>query len=163
MKFLSVEADTRLTLVIALIALGTQGAQAQENAVNRARLAFSAFSCGTWAEMMGDTEEQKRLFDLGYKMGKAFLDDVIANTAPEQELRDAPIGVTWMLAGPTADFILGRIFENANRDAYDSVVKEDAAGVPFQDTTKWITDEHVQQMIAQTKYQQSNCVLVRGR
>jgi hypothetical protein len=64
------------------------------------------------------------------------------------------------MGGPTTDFIIGRIFEGATADAYDKVVKEDSAGLPIIDPSKW-ADDKLKVMRAKNKYQSSNCTLVR--
>ncbi|MDN5865718.1 MAG: hypothetical protein L0I62_11000, partial [Gammaproteobacteria bacterium] len=53
---------------------------------NTARLMWSAFSCATFAEISGDKKEQERLFELGYKAGKTFVDGVRTKTISEAEI-----------------------------------------------------------------------------
>lgn len=127
---------------------------------NTARLMWSAFSCATFAELSGDRKEQERLFELGYKAGKIFVDGVRTKTISEAEVKEAPVGVLWHMGGPTTDFVVGRIFEAATDDAYDKVVKEDNAGLPIIDPSKWADDE-LKTIRAKNKYQGSNCTLVR--
>ncbi len=127
---------------------------------NTARLMWSAFSCATFAEMSGDKKEQERLFELGYKAGKSFVDGVRTKTISEAEIKEAPVGVLWHMGGPTTDFVIGRIFEAATNDAFDEVVKEDSAGLPITDPSKWANDE-LKTIRAKNKYQSSNCTLVR--
>jgi hypothetical protein len=153
----------KLAPAIALV-LTSQALFAQEpsaySAENSARLMWSAFSCATFAEMSGDQSEQKRLFDLGYMSGRIFVHGVRSKTISEAEIRKAPVGVLSRMAGPTTDFVVGRIFEAAMNDAFDEVVKEDSAGLPIFDPSMW-ADEKLQVVRAKNKYRQSNCALVR--
>jgi hypothetical protein len=65
-----------------------------------------------------------------------------------------------LLAGPSTDFMIGRIFENAMQDAYDSVVKKDRNGflLPID---SWVRDDQLIKTIASTKYQSGNCKLIK--
>jgi hypothetical protein len=56
--------------------------------------------------------------------------------------------------------MIGRIFENAMRDAYDKVVKEDNNGLPILDPSKWARDE-LKVIRAKNKYHSSNCALIQ--
>jgi hypothetical protein len=127
---------------------------------NTARIMWSAFSCATFAEMSGDKKEQGRLFELGYETGKIFVDGVRTKTISEAEIEEAPVGVLWHVAGPTTEFVIGRIFEAAINDAYEKVVKEDSAGLPITDPSKWANDE-LKIIRAKNKYLSSNCALIR--
>lgn len=135
------------------------GAGAHEKS-NLGRLTWSAFLCATYAELSGDGPEQKRLFDIGYEAGKEFLLGIRDGTISDADRQDAPIGVIFLLGGPSDDFIIGRIFENAMGEAFDDVVKEDNAGLPILDPGNW-ADGELRVSRAQSKYQTSNCALIR--
>lgn len=125
------------------------------------RIMWSAFACSTYAEMGKDRGEQERLFKVGYDSGKKMLEGVINKTIPDSTLREAPIGVTMRLGGPSVDFMIGRIFESAMNDAFDEVVKEDSNGFPINDPAKWHTDDELKAAIAQNKYLHANCTIIR--
>jgi hypothetical protein len=148
-------------LVLATQTLLVEGAGAENNP-DLARVMWSAFSCATYAEMSGNMQEQERLFKLGYDAGRAFVDGVKNKTITEAETKGAPIGVLMLMGGPTTDFIIGRIFEGAAADAYDKVVKEDSAGLPIIDPSKW-ADEKLKVIRAKNRYQSSNCALIRPK
>lgn len=150
-----------MRVLLLALAIWTVSHPASAQDINRARLAWSAFSCGMFAKMAGDIDEQQRLFQLGYQNGREFLEAVMNQTISEEEMKGAPIGVTMLLGGPSADFALGRIFESAIGDAYDTVVKRDSAGTLLAEPSEWVMDDEVQKIIAKTKYQQSNCALIR--
>lgn len=151
-------------MAVMVLALKSQMIGAAESGIqskaNTARVMWSAFSCATFAEISGDKKEQERLFELGYKSGKAFVDGVRTKTISEAEIKEAPVGVLWHMAGPTTEFVIGRIFEVASNDAYDKVVKEDSEGLPIMDPSKWANDE-LKIIRAKTKYLRSNCTLIR--
>jgi hypothetical protein len=76
----------------------------------------------------------------------------------EEVNSEVPWQVTLLIEGPSIDFILGRIFEAAMRDAYDEVVKRDNNGMPLQTS---VNDDGLRRMIASTKYSSNNCTLIR--
>lgn len=145
-----------LSLALSSIALS----QEDDNPTNRGRLMWSAFACATFAEMSGETQEQERLFDVGYSVGQSFLADIENETVSESEFQAAPVGVLLVIGGPSAEFILGRIYENAVGDAFDSVVKEDGNDLPILNPADWANEE-LRAIRAENKYLTSNCELIR--
>lgn len=105
-----------------LVAAGPAGADVEK--ARQARLMWSAFSCATYAENMGDREEQRRLFDIGYEAGRTFLAAAEAGEISEQTWRTTvPIIVSMLTSGPSHDFMIGRVFENAMNDTYDKIAE----------------------------------------
>ena len=145
---------------IVVLATPRSVAEPQVASVNRAVLTWSVFSCATYAELSGDAVEQKRLFEIGYRSAKAFVAAVENQTLPETERLNAPLGILMLLEGPSADFIVGRIFESAMRNAYDDVVTRDNSGAPLRDPLQWASGE-TKTMKAREKYQSANCALIR--
>jgi hypothetical protein len=126
-----------------------------------ALLFYTAFRCSVYAEMAGKPiSERERLFRLGYDNGKAFLDGVRDGAISEEEFRKAPMGVTRWGSGPTTEFGLGRIYEKAAQDAFDGIVKHDASGVPLP-ISKWISDDELTKMRAETEYRTRSCALLK--
>ncbi|MDT8429372.1 MAG: hypothetical protein RQ757_11455 [Pseudomonadales bacterium] len=153
----------RNILLIVAVFIGASAyvsAQPEGDSPNRGRLMWSAFTCATFAELSGNEEEQTRLFAVGYAVGTEFVREVKEKTISESEFNAAPVGVLLTLGGPSVDFIVGRIFENAMNDAFDSVVKEDSNGLTIPDPTKWARDE-LKAIRAENKYHNSNCELLR--
>ena len=134
--------------------------EAQDEKPNLGLLMWSAFVCSNYAEMFGDIQEQKRLFDIGYDAGTKFLVGIKNKTIPDAEASRAPWVVLMGLGGPTNDFVIGRIFEAAAEDAHDKVVKTDKNGLPILDPSDWISDKLKVQK-ADNKYRSSNCALIR--
>jgi hypothetical protein len=132
----------------ALLAGMSVTALAQENTpdLSARSIMYSAFECAEYAEMSGKKDEQARLFEIGYKAGKQFVARIKNRTVPE-----TPDGVD-RLAGPSIDFIVGRMFETAVQHAYDAVGTESVRVAPR---------ERALSQVATSKYERSNCGLIR--
>jgi hypothetical protein len=88
----------------------------------KAMLSWEAFECSSLASKAGDTEEQARLFILGYKEGLEFIKAVQKKKVTNEDLNsEIPVGFLLRLEGPTPDFMLGRIFEAAQENALEKV------------------------------------------
>ena len=125
------------------------------------RLSWSALECSRYASLSGQPQETERLFRLGYDSGKRFFDAVLSKEISEEEARKhTPVGLLWLASGPTADFILGRIYEVRQQEAYDKVVKHDEDGGDLP-VTKWRTDKELQKIIAGNEYRKQNCALLK--
>jgi hypothetical protein len=144
---------------MALLALDAH-AQTPTEKARTGRIVWSAFQCATYAEMAGNPKEQSRLFDLGVRAGRSFLEAFKGPGMPEEVQREVPIGVLMLLQGPSPDFIVGRIFENAMRDAYDDIVTRDNNGIPL-DASKHLQDPQLRKSKAQNKYLRANCALLK--
>jgi hypothetical protein len=148
-----------LTCATALL-VGLAPLNATAQGARDGRVTWSAFECATFAELSGDTKEQERLFTAGVKAGRQLVEALQKGRISREAMSsEVPIGVTMLLAGPSVDFIIGRIFENATRDAYDNVVKrKDGLALPVDD---WVRDDGLTKSIAQQKYSQGNCRLIQ--
>src|SRR5262245_44987180 len=143
-----------LTFATALL-FGLAPLTAAAQSARDGRVMWSAFECATFAELSGDKKENERLFGIGLKAGRQFVEAVKnGQISPEAVRSEVPIGVTLYLAGPTVDFIIGRIFENATKDAFDAVVER-------KNGQATITDDEVRKSNAQHRYGEKNCTLIR--
>jgi hypothetical protein len=149
--------------VIAVTLLSWSPALAQTTEVEKARLArtmWSAFQCATYAELSKDQKEQERLFLIGVKAGRDFLEALKnGQISRETASNEVPIGVIGLLGGPSPDFIVGRVFENATRDAYDQIVSMENG--LLLEHPKWVMDEELRKTKAESFYQSRNCILVK--
>lgn len=118
---------------------------------------YVAFTCATYAEMAGQKEDQKRLFQLGYVSGKQFLAALRSDDPPGRN--DMPVMVLLLLEGPSDDFRLGRIFSSANQSAFDKVVKYDNKGI-YKDVKDWVQSDEAKKIRAQNLYRGANCRLI---
>lgn len=116
-----------------------------------ARAAWSAFECSSLASKSGDAKEQERLFLFGYDQGKKFIAAVQAKKVKEQDVSsEAPLMMLLLLQGPSADFMLGRVFEAAQESALKDVYK----------TGEVFHDDEAQKENAKTKFWKLNCQLI---
>ena len=146
----------RFAVVLAFL---PQIALATEEDAKAAMVMWTAFECGTYAELSGDRDRQAALFERGMTAGRQFFAAIEAGTITEEEQREhVPYIVPLLAAGPSVDFVLGRIFESAMNSAYDDVVKEDMAGLPLP-MEKWTNDDELKKSRAQLLYQRGNCGL----
>ncbi|MFZ1726707.1 MAG: hypothetical protein WBO29_11045 [Albidovulum sp.] len=146
----------RLAIALALL---PQIAVADEEDAKAAMFMLTAFECSTYAEMSGDRERQAALFERGIAAGRQFFAAIEAGTITEEEQRQhVPYMLPLLAAGPSVDFVLGRIFEYSMNSAYDDVVKENMAGLPLP-MDQWTNDDELKKSRAQLLYQRSNCNL----
>jgi hypothetical protein len=145
---------TRVVLAIAIFAAIPSVSVAQ-TAVEKARLGrtmWSAFQCSTFADMSDNGPERARLFAVGLKAGHGFIDALVKSEVPREVLNsEVPWGVLTMLQGPTPDFMIGRVYENAAADASNTITKSEGKGVP---SDQW-------KQIAANEYTRQNCSLLR--
>jgi hypothetical protein len=150
-------------LVLTLACSPVAGGEAVAD-VAKARLGhhmFAAFQCATFAELSGDAEEHQRLFGLGITTGRTFLTAARNNEFSREEAnQNVPLIVLMLLEGPSDDFILGRMFESAMRDAYDKVVIEREDGLGNLPNGEMRTGA-LRKIVAENRYRASNCELVR--
>ena len=111
--------------------------------------------------MRVDFETARRLFTLGYSSGQRFVAAAAAGTITAEEANSiVPMVVGFLMAGPSEEFILGRVFESAANQGYDEVVKHDASGM-YLELKDWVSDDELKASIASNKYMRGNCELLR--
>lgn len=124
--------------------------ESKEHAL-RAVAAWSAFECSSLASIGKNSPEQERLFLFGLDQGRKFIAAHSAGKIKQEDLSNtAPWGFLILLQGPSADFMLGRIFESAQEDALDDIFK----------TGENLNSDEVQATLAQTKFRRMNCQLI---
>ncbi|GGX42588.1 hypothetical protein [Saccharospirillum salsuginis] len=126
-------------------------AETSGSSADSGRAFFSALECTVLAAKIGRSEEQKRLFEFGYKEGKKFIDSVRSGEISEEDLSSkVPVGVLWHMQGPTTDFILGRIYESAAENVLEGV---------YGSANEVLSTEE-QNRIAENKFSTKNCELI---
>lgn len=140
-----------LFLLCAMFTSAQAAIKTSEEYAALSRRSWSAFECSALALIAGNTNEQRRLFTLGYESGKEFIEAVRAGKVEDHHARQhAPIGMLLKMEGPTADFMLGRIweaaFKNATKEAYDSYAK--------------YSNESLRTQIARSEFERQNCALL---
>lgn len=141
-------------LMVVLLATSAAFAGESEDFAKMGRAAWAAFECSSLASVLEKPKDQERLFRFGYEQGKEFLNAVQAGRITAQDLRSiAPSGLLMVAQGPTADFILGRVFESAQENALKDVI-----------TNESVLHKDLQQSIASHKFISGNCeVIENGR
>jgi hypothetical protein len=132
--------------VLAILPTQTWGQTSTQYALMGKKL-WAAFACAATADVTGEEAEENRLFKIGYEQGKTFIDAVQSGKVEQKDLNnEVPLTVLFGLKGPSADFILGRIWEAV----IDEVTKD------ILDTN----DKALQKVVARRKYSQMNCSLM---
>ena len=123
---------------------------------------WSAFECGTYAEMSDDEKEQTRLFELGVKAGRDFLGARESHQITDDDVRnEVPFFMLLVLQGPSTDFIIGRVFQFAYTRTFDDIAKHDAMGLPIERMSDWVMDKETQKTIAHSKFLLTYCALIK--
>ena len=112
---------------------------------------WSAFECSVLAERSMKIKEQERLFIFGYEKGLKFINALKYNKIKQKDLKsEVPLYILWSLGGPTADFMLGRVFEVVTDSILKDVIK----------TGTKINSNEEQKIISQNKFFKQNCQLI---
>jgi hypothetical protein len=100
-----------------------------------------AFKCSIYASMFHDQKEQQRLFQIGLKAGRDFVEGMKGRTDP-----DPSVGA--MLAfvrGVSTDFMVGTMYESEATKAFDEIPMEQRL------------DPSAEKNQAEVIYRKSNC------
>lgn len=144
---------------LALALLPGTGAASVEDA-KAARVMWTAFECGTYAELAGKADRASDHYATGLDAGRRFYATLEAGTITEEELsQHAPFILTSLDAGPSVDFILGRVFQYATDAARADVSKEDQHGLPLP-IQEWLLEPELIASKADTLYSAGNCDLL---
>ena len=108
-----------------------------------------AFKCSTYAAIFHDQKEQQRLFQIGLKAGRDYVEGLKSVDDPTSEL------LTFIRGVPT-DFVVGQLYEAESTHAYDEIIKYQN-GLPLN---KWF-DAPEPKNQAERIYGQSNCSLIQ--
>jgi len=108
-----------------------------------------AFKCSTYAAIFHDQKEQQRLFQIGLKAGRDYVEGLKSRDDPTSEM-------STFIRGVSTDFVVGQLYEAESTHAYDEIIKYQN-GLPLN---KWFdTPEPKNQ--AERIYGQSNCSLIQ--
>ena len=108
-----------------------------------------AFKCSTYASMFHDQKEQQRLFQIGLKAGRDYVEGLKSRDDPTSEM-------STFIRGVSTDFVVGQLYEAESTHAYDEIVKYQN-GLPLN---KWF-DAPEPKNQAERIYSQSNCSLIQ--
>jgi len=140
-----------VTGLICLTFTQVAGAQSSKDFALMGRVAWSAFECSSLASKIKNSKEQERLFRYGYEQGLKFITAVRSGKVDRQDISEGvPLAVFLRLQGPTAEFILGRVFEASQVSALEKVYK----------TGETFNSEELQETIARNEFWNRNCQLI---
>ena len=109
-----------------------------------------AFRCSTYAQLFHDEKEQQRLFQIGLRAGRDFVEGLKSRDDP------AMGEMSRFIRGVSTDFVVGQMYEAESTHAYDEIVKNQN-GLPLK---QWL-DASAAKTQAELRYQQSNCSLIQ--
>jgi hypothetical protein len=104
-----------------------------------------AFRCSAYAQLFHDQKEQQRLFQIGLKAGRDYVEELKSRDDPTSE-------TLTFIRGVSTDFVVGQLYEAASTHAYDEIVKYQN-GLPLKD---WL-DAPAAKTQAELSYRKSNC------
>ena len=108
-----------------------------------------AFRCSTYASLFHDQKEQQRLFQIGLKAGRDYVEGLKSRDDPKSET------LTFMREVST-DFVVGQMYEAQSTHAYDEIVKYQN-GLPLNQPL----DATAAKTQAELSYRKSNCSLIQ--
>lgn len=150
-------------LILTIAAVFVLIPHAKAEVLNDGRLSWAQFECALYSSMGSDNKAaEKQHFDSGYESLKVLLEKLEQGEINDEQIqKEIPIGIILLIAegGPSADFIIGRVYNTVYQDAYDEVVKEDRNGTLLP-PEKWRRDEELIQIMADNLYNKSNCGLL---
>jgi hypothetical protein len=142
-----------LTVTIGFVAAIPAWAQSSKDYALLEAETWAAFSCVALAAEAENRTEQERLFMLGYDKGKRFIEALNAGRIRREDVdSNVPVGLVLNLQGPTPDFMLGRIYEAAARDALDLLYRQKNDAAVF---------EAFRKSVAESVMYRQNCRLLR--
>ena len=116
--------------------------------------------CATWAGMAGDQITGEEHFSEGLVSGRRFVDAAKSGEISDSDWNSmVPWGVAMTMAGPSTDFVLGRLFAFVSDDAFDQVAKRDPTGMPLS-AEDYVLDNEIQAVLASNLMHRSNCSLL---
>lgn len=153
----------RLFSLLGLFALAPAGAGAVDVNAHIGLTSYSAFKCHVYAAQSNQPKEDARLFQLGFKTGKKFLEIVDDGYFAAEVMNDSvpPMMREMIRQGLVNEpFVLGRIYEHTRQAALDEIIKQDAAGRELP-PSRWRQDAQSRATRAKALYKKANCALLK--
>lgn len=114
---------------------------------------FPAFQCSIAAEHAKKPDAQKRLFFLGLESGRVFLEALQQGKVKREDIsKTVAIAVTMRLKGPSIDFMLGRVWENATDYYYEKLT---------ENCDSCVSDDGLKRMKGENNYREQNCEFLK--
>src|SRR6516165_4899258 len=114
------------TIVTSILAFSSPSLAASDAEIVSLRDKMSgAFRCSTYAQLFHDQKEQQRLFQIGLKAGRDYVEGLKSRD-------DLAMGeMSMFIRGVSTDFVVGQLYEAESTHAYDEIVKYQN-GLPLQ-------------------------------
>jgi hypothetical protein len=109
----------------------------------------AAFRCSTYASLFHDQKEQQRLFQIGLKAGRDYVEGLKSRDDPTSETS------VFIRSVPT-DFVVGQMYEAESTHAYEEIVKNQN-GLPLQ---QWLGADAAKTQ-AELRFRQSDCSVIQ--
>jgi len=109
-----------------------------------------AFRCSTYAQLFHDQKEQQRLFQIGLKTGRDYVEGLKSRDDPTMG------EMSTFIRAVSTDFVVGQLYEAESTHAYDEIVKYQN-GLPLK---QWL-DASAAKSQAELSYRKSNCSLIQ--
>ena len=104
----------------------------------------SAFRCSTYASLFHDQKEQQRLFQIGLKAGRDYVEALKSRD-------DLKMGeMSTFIRAVSTDFVVGQMYESESTHAYNEIVKSQNGPL----------DAPAAKTQAELTYRKNNCSLI---
>ena len=139
------------TIVTSIIAFSSPSLAASDTEINSLGNKMSgAFRCSTYAQLFHDQKEQQRLFQIGLKAGRDYVEGLKSRDDPTMG------EMSTFIRGVSTDFVVGQLYEAESTHAYDEIVKYQN-GLPLK---QWL-DVSAAKTQAELSYRKNNCSLIQ--
>jgi hypothetical protein len=104
----------------------------------------AAFGCSTYAQVSQDQKEQQRLFQIGLKAAR----DYVEGLKSREDLAKGETAA--FIRSVSTDFVVGQMYESVSTHAYDEIVNQTGQSLNASEAKTQ----------AERSYRQSNCSLI---
>ncbi|MEP7457071.1 hypothetical protein [Phyllobacterium sp. SB3] len=149
----------RLLFCLVMLSMTISISNADILHVKQAKLAGAAFRCSVFATMLGNGDEMKRLFAIGWREGMNFLDATNGNHALQTEMyKQLPISMIPQNSMHGRDFDLGRFYEKTTAKITNPLSNLPIGG----DADAWLDEsEKTLRAFAKMQSENENCSLLQ--
>lgn len=150
----------RLLIAVAATLISTSALATPEDA-KLGMVAFSAWECHIYASQAGDQAESERLFNMGLEVATEFVSKLRAGKIDRKDtFEHTPMSIMGAVQGPTDEFVVGRVYQLIGSSTFDKMAKKSVDGTTLE-LKDWITDPATLKSIAETKFRQANCGMIK--
>jgi hypothetical protein len=147
-----------MRLFITLLILSSQlcFASKSKELAQKGELFYEAFECHHIALDAGEKNESIRLFNVGMREGKIFIDSARKGLIKKEDANEnVPMVVLWNLNGQSTDFILGTLY----KEAQDTAIK-DIHGTKEEYYERYFDKAYIR-MMARSELDKRNAWLIK--